>query len=113
MGIYNGEPLILYITNQISIGSYNYSFVYAVKVTAMLDAVYGVFDERINKYNVYKVETIGDAYMVVSGLPERNGIRHADQIARMALDLLGAVDELTLPQFCTGRLLIRMGINTG
>ncbi|KAJ7352773.1 hypothetical protein OS493_034124 [Desmophyllum pertusum] len=84
-----------------------------MSVTAMLDAVYGVFDERINKYNVYKVETIGDAYMVVSGLPERNGIRHADQIARMALDLLGAVDELTLPQFCTGRLLVRMGINTG
>ena len=79
----------------------------------MLDAVYGEFDERINRYDVYKVETIGDAYMVVSGLPERNGVRHADQIARMSLDLLGAVDELNLPLFYKGRLSVRIGINTG
>ena len=84
-----------------------------VQVTAMLDAVYGTFDELINRYDVYKVETIGDAYMVVSGLPERNGTRHADQIARMALDLLKAVDELKLPQFYTVQLSVRIGINTG
>lgn len=84
-----------------------------LQVTAMLDAVYGEFDERINRYDVYKVETIGDAYMVASGLPVRNGIRHADQIARMALDLLTAVDGMKLPQFHTGRLSVRIGINTG
>ena len=79
----------------------------------MLDAVYGIFDERINRYDVYKVETIGDAYMVVSGLPERNGDQHADQIARMAFDFLEAVDKIDLPQFTIGRLSIRIGINTG
>ena len=65
----------------------------------MLDEIYGLFDDRINFYDVYKVETIGDAYMVVSGLPQRNGMRHVDQIARMALDLVKAVDELELPHF--------------
>ena len=82
-------------------------------MTTMLDAVYGMFDESTNRYDVYKVETIGDAYMVVSGLPERNGDQHADQIARMAFDFIVAVDDINLPNFCTGRLSIRIGINTG
>lgn len=61
----------------------------------------------------HQVETIGDAYMVVSGLPERNGDRHADEIAKMALDLVAAVRQVCIPHMPDQRLQLRAGIHTG
>lgn len=61
----------------------------------------------------HQVETIGDAYMVVSGLPERNGTKHADEIAKMSLDLVAAVRQVVIPHMPTGRLQLRAGIHTG
>lgn len=60
-----------------------------------------------------QVETIGDAYMVVSGLPMRNGNRHAAEIARMSLALLNGVRVKTVPHRPGERLLLRIGMHTG
>lgn len=63
-----------------------------------LNSIYKVFDERIECYDVYKVETIGDSYMVASGLPVKNGNKHVSEIATMALDLLDAATYFRIPR---------------
>ncbi|XP_017322590.1 uncharacterized protein LOC108265032 isoform X2 [Ictalurus punctatus] len=84
-----------------------------LQVVEMLNNLYMCFDTRIDSYDVYKVETIGDAYMVVSGLPERNGDKHADEIAKMSLDLVAAVRQVSIPHMPNKRLQLRAGIHTG
>ena len=60
-----------------------------------------------------QVETIGDAYMVVSGLPVRNGNKHAGEIATMALNLLSSTRDFTIQHLPNRRLQLRIGIHTG
>lgn len=60
-----------------------------------------------------QVETIGDAYMVVSGLPVRNGQNHAREIARMALTLKNATVEFKIRHRPNEKLKLRIGMHTG
>ena len=84
-----------------------------MEVTQMLNRLYGIFDNHIDKYDVYKVETIGDAYMVVSGLPEKNGHRHVTEIALMALHLVELMESFRFGSEGDQDLCVRIGIHTG
>lgn len=50
--------------------------------------------------------------MVVSGLPERNGDKHASEMAYVALDLQQAVRNFRMPHDPDGHLRIRIGNKT-
>ena len=67
----------------------------------------------MENYDVYKVETIGDAYVVVSGLPQRNGNLHAREISRMSLAFLKALFTFEIPHRPDRRLHVRIGMHSG
>ncbi|XP_064629344.1 atrial natriuretic peptide receptor 2-like [Lineus longissimus] len=84
-----------------------------VQVIDFLNDLYTMFDEIISEYDVYKVETIGDAYMVVSGLPNKNGDNHAAEISKMSLKLLKSIKKFTISH-CPDQLLqLRIGLHSG
>ncbi|KXJ18569.1 Atrial natriuretic peptide receptor 1 [Exaiptasia diaphana] len=89
------------------------SMISPMQVTSMLNSIYSAFDDTIDKFDVYKVETIGDAYMVVSGLPIKNGNNHVDQICQMAFDLLQLAKNFKIAEVPGEALVIRVGVHTG
>ncbi|XP_020293807.1 soluble guanylate cyclase 88E [Pseudomyrmex gracilis] len=82
-----------------------------MEVVSMLNAMYSLFDTLTERNRVYKVETIGDAYMVVSGAPVKES-DHADRVCDMALDMVEAITDLK-DRSTGNHLQIRVGIHSG
>jgi adenylate cyclase len=76
----------------------------------LLNEIFSAFDELTERYGLEKIKTIGDAYMVVGGLPIPKK-DHAECIAEMALEIQEAVAHFNARH--STAISIRIGINTG
>lgn len=75
------------------------------EIVDLLNQVFSAFDELTEKYGLEKIKTIGDCYMVVSGIPQPRA-DHAPALAEMALEMHAALAHLP-------PLRLRIGINSG
>ena len=79
------------------------------ELVELLNEVFSHFDLLVDKYSLEKIKTIGDCYMVASGVP-RPCADHAQALVRMALEMRDYVDR---HEFQGRKLAFRIGINSG
>ena len=80
------------------------------ELVRFLDRLYTTFDRLVDRHELEKIKTTGDAYMVVSGVPNPRP-DHVEAIAALALDMLRAIADMRDPQ--GNPVPIRIGIAAG
>ena len=82
----------------------------ARKLIELLNELFSEFDTLTEKFNLEKIKTIGDSYMVVSGLPKKNK-SHGILIANMSLAMQNTITNFQKKHQL--KLQLRIGINSG
>eukprot|EP00980_Cylindrotheca_fusiformis_P012882 scaffold3208_cov107-Cylindrotheca_fusiformis.AAC.3 len=87
------------------------------QVFILLETIYGGFDRQAYRHKVFKVETVGDCYVAVAGLPEPDK-DHALAVCRFARDCMKTMKDTTLKLEValgpdTSDLELRVGIHSG
>jgi guanylate cyclase len=83
----------------------------AREVVGLLDRLFTSFDELVDRYDVEKIKTIGDCYMVAAGVPTHRP-DHAQALARLALEMRECA-KTCLPDERDRNLRLRIGISSG
>ncbi len=81
-----------------------------IELVNLLNTIFSAFDRAAARNGLEKIKTIGDAYMVVGGLPVSRP-DHVEAVADLALEVMAALPNLQTEQ--TKSLAIRIGIHTG
>ncbi|KAF5299447.1 hypothetical protein FQR65_LT01027 [Abscondita terminalis] len=82
----------------------------AMDLVSSMNEVFSCFDKLMDKYNVYKVETVDQIYMAASGAPEKTR-NHAENVANLSLSMIENVKSIRTPS--GGKVEIRIGIHSG
>ncbi|VDN60530.1 unnamed protein product [Dracunculus medinensis] len=81
------------------------------EIVALLNDLFTKFDRLVVRHGAYKVETVGDSYMTVGGVPEIR-LDHCEIICDLALGMLWESHSVTDP-IKNAPLQIRIGIHSG
>ncbi len=84
----------------------------AHELVEMLNEVFGRLDGLVERYGLEKVKTIGDAYIVVGGVPVES-VDHAARMASLALDMGDVIDEMQSQRPRPRPISFRMGMSCG
>ncbi|KAI6209363.1 Guanylate cyclase [Aphelenchoides besseyi] len=84
-----------------------------LQIVTFLNDMFSGFDAIIAKHDAYKVETIGDAYMIVSGVPKENGNAHVMHISEIALKMRTFVSNFKLAHKPEEVMMVRIGFHSG
>ena len=80
----------------------------------ILSSYFNGFDQIMDRFGLKKVKTIGDAYMAIGGVPDKNS-DHAIQVCKAAQEMIKYVNGMGVQQEALGKdsWKLRVGINTG
>ncbi|MGB3404360.1 MAG: adenylate/guanylate cyclase domain-containing protein [Microcoleaceae cyanobacterium] len=80
------------------------------ELVKLLNEIFSTFDQLVDRYNLEKIKTIGDAYMIAGGIPKPR-LDHATAIADIALEMQQTIHRFR--RHDNQQINIRIGINTG
>ncbi|CAI5449102.1 unnamed protein product [Caenorhabditis angaria] len=84
-----------------------------VHILETLQELYSSFDFIVQKNKAFKVENVGDAYLICSGIPEMKDIRHLREISKIALKFQNFMKTFKVRHRPDHPLLVKQGITSG
>ncbi|XP_050436148.1 soluble guanylate cyclase 89Da-like [Adelges cooleyi] len=81
-----------------------------MSVVECMNTVFSCFDALTDRFHVYKVETVNQVYMAVSGAPEYTD-EHAQNVIDLSLEFAETISDLQFPDNI--RITIKIGVHSG
>ncbi|CAD6194485.1 unnamed protein product [Caenorhabditis auriculariae] len=84
-----------------------------IHVLETLQELYSSFDMVVQRHNAFKVENVGDAYLIGSGIPHIGELKHLREVGRVALKLRKFMETFVVRHRPEMKLQLKLGISSG